>query len=137
MLPLGKRYDHATLVVEDQENGEKESIVVLGGRVHSTYYPGSEPEPTNFVALLNVGQNTKQWRYGPEMNEKRYKHAAVICNRSVYAIGGASGKYSWGIKTRGLNSIEYIRAVDLLETAFVSKQKSWTTLDVGMSTSRA
>ena len=111
----GSRHRHASIVVEDPENEEEQSIVVLGGREYSPYSPYSEPSP---VSVLNVGQKTKEWRSdGPEMNEKRYEHVAVICNGSVYAIGGASGKYSQGTGKRGLNSIECIRVADLLETA--------------------
>ena len=78
----GWLYYHASVVVENLENKEDQTIVVLGGQTEAK-------EGTDSVILLDIGQeDTKQWREGPNMNEKRQEHAVVVCNEWVYAIGG-------------------------------------------------
>ena len=112
------RYFHSSVVLENPLFEEDQTIVVLGGLTEAE-------SATDIVILLNVGKGTKEWREGPKMNEKIQSYAVVVCNGWVFAIGGRTGD-SW------LNTIEYIRVADLLE----STRKRWKTLDARLSSSR-
>ena len=40
---------------------------------------------------MNLAEETKQWREGPSLNDKREFHAAVVCRGGVHVIGGNNG----------------------------------------------
>ena len=63
-------------------------IVVLGGQMQSVGCPNS---------VIVWDPSTKQWRNGPNLNEKKSHLVAVGCHDKVYAIGGYSSKlYNFG-----------------------------------------
>ena len=65
------------------------------------------------------------------MNKKRSGHAAVVCNGSVYVMGGYNGRF--------LDCIERIDANDLLQsslTASNTHENHWTTLTCRLSSGR-
>ena len=67
------------------------------------------------------------------MNKARYGHAAVMCNREVYVMGGYN-RYS------SLDCIEQINVTDLLQpssTSSSSKKSHWTTLTCRLSLGRS
>ena len=119
--PPFMEWDYASVVVDRPERHHK-TLVVIGGQG----YVGRE---TDSVLLLNVGEETKKWRKGPALNERRGYHSAVVCNGGVYAIGGNNG----GDK---LFTIERIDLEDLLQVPSTSNAKKWTTLKCRLSTGR-
>ena len=120
-----QRWYHVLVVVNPPSNEKEEIIVVLGGRnpfssnsIHSN--------ETRSVFLFNGDGSRRKQRRGPRMNERRVRFAAVVCNDSVYAIGG------WI-----LDSIERIQVSDLLSSASLSKTEKetpWKTLKCRLST---
>ena len=96
----GWRNFHASVIVNGEKK-EQQTVVVIGG--------DTAKDPTNSVLLLDLDKDTKEWRVGPSLTKKRRGHAAVVCNGSVYALGGYCTK-------RFLNSIERIDLVDLLKS---------------------
>ena len=80
----GWRYRHASVVLENPDNEEEQTIAVFGGRTE-------HEDPTNSVILLNVGKSPKGWREGPKMKQQRRGHAVEVCNGWVYVIGGYDG----------------------------------------------
>ena len=120
----GWRCNHAAVVLDDSESVEEEHIVVLGGNRVDGY--------SNKVLLLNTHEAYRAWRPAPSMNERRSLHAAVVCNGSVYAIGGHNG-------FSHLKSIEKIDIADLLDTNSTggTTTSQWTTLvDCSLSSAR-
>ena len=118
----GSRYYQASVVVNG-ENKEQQTILVIGG--------DTVKGPTNSVLLMALEKDTKEWREGSSLNKKRRGHAAVVCNGSVYALGG----YCTG---RFLNSIERIDLVDLLKSPCTTNDKKhWTALNCTLSTPRS
>ena len=91
--------------MNDEEKG-KQTVVVIGGQKAKCIV-------TNSVLLMDLENDTKQWREGPRLNQNRDCHAAVVCNGSVYAIGG-------GCNGKRLDSIERIDLVDLLKSPSTS-----------------
>ena len=121
------RYHYATVVLDHIENNNNkgQTVVVLGGTQQGKCY-------ANSVLLLNLvaGEPNKQWREGPPMNKKRHGHAAVVCNRSVFVMGG---------KRSASICMERIEVNDLLQSSstICSTQKShWTTLNCRLSIGR-
>ena len=109
---------HATVVLDH-------TVVVLGGCQPNNYV-------TKSVLKLNVTERNKQWRQGPSMNKKRWGHAAVVCNRGIYVVGGFN-EYS------RLDCMERIDSNDLLQpstTSSNSESSHWTTLTIRLSTVR-
>ena len=98
--PPLKRWGHATMVLskvtndeddEGQHNQKNEDphhmIVVLGGCTSDSL--------TDSVMAWSPKQQHQEeeqtnhhWRERPRLNEKRWGHAAVQCNKFVYVIGG-------------------------------------------------
>ena len=121
---------HATVVFDhldtDKDNNDKrQTVVVMGG-----YQTGRRE--LNSVLLLNLADPNRQWREGPPMNKSRQAHAAVLCNGSVYVMGG----YSRGT----LDCIEQIDVNDLLQSSSTTRrtfETGWTTLTCRLSTRRS
>ena len=116
-LEGGWRWHYATVVLDH-------TVVVLGGL--------KQGGATNSVLVLNLAEPEKQWREGTPMNKKRCVHAAVLCNGSVYVMGGFSG-------FSNLDCMERIDSNDLLRpstTTSNSKKSPWTTLTCRLSTRR-
>ena len=127
----GWRYRHATVVLNhpdtdgNDNNPKRQTVVVLGGHQQGQGYAKS-------VLALNLADPNKQWREGPSMTKARYGHAAVVCNRGVYVMGGYT-TYS------SLDCIEQINSTDLLQpssTSSSSEKSHWTTLNCRLSTGR-
>ena len=125
-LAGGWREDHASVVIDhpdkDKNNtNRRQMVVVLGG-----YKQGLGT--TTSVLVMNLEGQNKQWREGPTMNKKRYGHAAVVCNRSVYVMGGYS-----------LDCIERIDGNDILQSSLTTRstcKSSWVTLTCRLSKGR-
>ena len=126
----GWRSEHASAVLNHPEkdndtNNKGQTVVVLGG-VQRFYVP------MNSVLVLNLAESNKQWREGPPMNKTRCEHAAVVCNGSVYVMGGCSERSV-------LDCIERIDSNDLLQSFFTTSSTheiNWTTLNCRLSTQR-
>ena len=127
-LEGGWREYHTSVVLNHLgADNNRQTIVVLGG------YRAGQGE-LDSVLVLNLADPKKQWREGPSMNKARYKHAAVVCNRGVYVMGGYTNRYS------SLDCIEQINATDLLQpssTSSSSKKSHWTTLTCRLSVERS
>ena len=127
----GARWDHATIVLdhpdkENDNNNKKQTGVVLGGWQQGQGH-------VNSVIVLNLEESNKQWREGPPMNKKRRGHAAVVCNGSVYVMGG------YKIEGGYLDCIEQIDVSELLQSSFTNSNthaSNWTTLTCRLSTQR-
>ena len=127
----GARDYHASVVIghpdtDEDSNHKRQTVVVLGGYKQGQYGVSS-------VLILNMAESNKQWREGSPMNKARYGHAAVMCNREVYVMGGYN-KYS------SLDCIEQINVTDLLQpssTSSSSKKSHWTTLTCRLSLGRS
>ena len=119
------RYGHASVVVHSRANNMEEMVVVVGGEKLGEH-------ANNSVFLLNAAEESKcrQWIQGPHMNEARLWHAAVVCNGSVYAIGGNNDHHSL------LNTIERIDIIDLLSAKKRDKENLWKTLTCRLSKAR-
>ena len=117
----GWRQYHASVVVNEEKKGQQ-TVVVIGG--------DTAKGRTNSVLLMDLEKDTKQWREGPSLNQNRECHAAVVCNGSVYAMGGGSDG-------QRLDSIERIDITDLMKSTYSSKHKThWTVLNCTLSTPR-
>ena len=116
----GWRSLHATVVLDH-------TVVVLGGY---TDLQGN----VNSVLILNLADKPdKRWREGPSMNKKRSGHAAVVCNGSVYVMGGDRNGPS------SLDCMEQIGANDLVQpllTSTSTHERHWTTLKCRLSMGR-
>ena len=104
-------------------------IVVLGGILKKVGC-------TNSVILWDPSK--KQWRKGPNLNDKRGQLVAVVCHDKVYAIGGSG---SGGNKT--LDTIETIHVSSLLDTSCTTttrqnnnNARQWTRLSCRLSSPR-
>ena len=130
-LQGGWRYRHATVVLNHSDNDDNynnmgQTVVVLGG-----YQQGQGT--ANSVLVLNLEDPIKQWREGPPLNKKRDWHATVVCNGSVYVMGG----YIDGSR---LDCIERIDVNDLMQSSLTTSsmhESHWTTLNCRLSTRRA
>ena len=124
-LPLFERCGHASVVVHPPHNINEQIVGVLGGKK-------DEESATNSVFLLNAAQqsNCRKWIEGPAMNETRSFHAAVVCNGSVYAIGGRNDRHVYQ------NTIERIDIIDLLSLKKLNKENQWKTLTCRLSHER-
>ena len=121
-LEGGWRTFHTSIVlnhpVKSNYNNDKAQTVVMMGGCDKGW------NTTNSILALNLAEPNIQWREGQPMNQKRNGHAAVVCNRSVYVMGG----YSEG---SCLNCIERIDVQDLLQsplTTTTTQDSHWTTL---------
>ena len=123
-LPGGWRLEHTSVVMKHPDKNQGEIVVVLGGY-------NNEGHDLNSVLLLNVDEHKKVWREGCAMNEGRSSCAAVVCNGSLYAIGGSK---EWS----ALPTIERIGITELVYSSFASNQKNqqWTTLECCLSWDR-
>ena len=125
----GWRYDHASVVLDhpDQDNNNNgQTVVVLGGTQQHKGF-------VNSVLALDLAQSSKQWREGPPMNQKRDRHAAVVCNGGIYVIGGRNNYYSL------LDCVERIDANDLVQSSLTNStthESHWTTLTCRLTTER-
>ena len=123
-LEGGWRYYHASVVLNPTDNNKEQTVVVLGG-----YQPGQGE--LDSILVLNLAESNKQWREGTPLNKKRFGHAAAVCNRAVYVMGG----YDEG----SFDSIERIDADDLLHSSLTSStthESNWTRLSCRLSTRR-
>ena len=91
--------------MNDEEKG-KQTVVVIGGQKAKCIV-------TNSVLLMDLENDTKEWTEGPRLNKSRCGLAAVVCNGSVYALGGICNG-------QRLDSIERIDLVDLLKSPSTS-----------------
>ena len=116
-LSGGLRRFHASVVVNGDKK-EKQTVVVIGGHKGKGV--------TNSVMLMDL----ERWRKGPSLNQHRGGLAAVVCNGSVYAMGGrCDGQL--------LDSIERIDLLDLWKSPCATNNKThWETLTCTLSTPR-
>ena len=129
-LEGGWRTFHTSIVLNhpvksNYNNDKAQTVVVMGGCDKGW-------NTTNSILALNLAEPNIQWREGQPMNQKRKGHAAVVCNGSVYVMGG----YSEG---SCLNCIERIDVQDLLQsplTTTTTQDSHWTTLTCRLSTKR-
>ena len=117
------RFSHVSVFLRRQ--GE-EILVVMGGCAQKTRFRLNSVVHT---AYLNV--QSKKWQKGPCMHEKRSCPASVICNNSIYVIGGFNGFHT-------LDTIERIHVDDLLHSSSASSNcmNGWNVLDCRLSTPR-
>ena len=124
-LEGGWRVEHSSVVLSHPDNNQEQTVVVLGG------YRTGQGE-LDSILVLNLAESNKQWREGPRMNQKRDRHAAVVCNGGIYVLGGDNGGSD-------LNCMERIDANDLLRsslTTTTTHESSWTALTCRLSTHR-
>ena len=129
-LAGGWREDHATVIIghpaqDNDSNNKRQTVVVMGG---CTQGQGE----LDSVLVLNLSEPNKQWREGPPLKKNRSGHAAVVCNESVYVMGGHGGSF--------LDCIERIDANYLLNASFTNRtthKSHWTTLNCRLSTGRS
>ena len=128
-LEDGWRSLHASVVLHDSDdrdndNGKAQAVVVLGGCKLDLGH-------LNSVLILNLEEQYKMWREGPPMKKSRRALAAVVCNGSLYALGGHNGNSS-------LDCIERINVNDLVQppSATTSSHKKWKRLVCRLSTAR-
>ena len=115
---------YASVVVKHPDNDQEEIVVILGGTEWRSH------KGLNSVHLLMIGKEDKECHEGPVMNEVRQDPAAVVCNGSVYALGGWNDLSS-------LDTIERIPVRDLIRPSSTSNSTTaWTTLDCRLSTER-
>ena len=118
---LGDRCGHASVVL-DHPSKQHQTVVVVGGQ--------GIVDTVDTVVLLNTREKNKRWRKGPGLNEKRFCHAAVVCNGGVYVIGG------WG-NVSELATIERIDVDDLVRSSSTTSMgKKWRTLLCRLSAPR-
>ena len=117
----GSRCSHASVIVNG-ENKEQQTIVVIGGETAKA--------ETNSVLLMDLDKDKKEWREGQSLNQNRLDHAAVVCNGSVYAIGG-------GCNGKRLDSIERIDLLHLWKSPCATNNKThWKKLTCILSNTR-
>ena len=119
------RYRHASVVLNQTDNNQEQTVVVLGG-----YRP--RQGELDSILVLNLAESNKQWREGPRMNQKRDGHAAVVCNGGIYVMGGDNGGSD-------LNCMERIDLNDLFQSSLTTsstRASHWTTLTCRLSTGR-
>ena len=125
----GSRFQHASVVV-NSENKEQQTVVVIGGQ--------TAKGGTNSVLLMDLEKETKEWTEGPSLNQNRDCHAAVVCNGSVYAMGGyctTMGEYCHDLC---MDSIERIDLLNLLKSPCATNNNThWTALNCTLSTPRS
>ena len=121
----GWRQYHASVVLDHPEQDDRaQTVVVLGGRIQNQGF-------TNSVLLMNLAEETRRWREGPPLNDKRGLHAAVVCGRGVYVIGG------WN-ESSPLDKIERIDVAKLCSESMESyTSNQWTTVTCRLSTRRS
>ena len=118
----GCRSYHASVVVKYPDTTRDENVVITGG-----YTRGFMSE-TKWTIVFNVGSG--EWQHGPCMQEYRYRHASVVCNGAIYAIGGRGDFIS-------NDSIERINIRDLLGPSSSSNETDgWTMLTCRLTTGR-
>ena len=126
----GAREYHASVVLnhldtDKDSNSKRQTVVVLGGYQ-------ADPGSLDSVLLLNLADPDMQWREGPPMNKSREGHAAVLCNGSIYVMGGYTGDSR-------LDCMERIDANDMVQsslTASTTYESHWTNLTCRLSTQR-
>ena len=128
-LEGGWRYRHATVVLDHpdkkDDNNKAQTVVVLGGWQQDKGY-------VNSILALDLADPNMLWREGPPMNRNRAGHAAVVCNGSMYVMGGSNAGSSF-------DCIERIDANDILQSSLTissTRKSSWTTLTCRLSTGR-
>ena len=126
-LKGGWRESPASVVLNhaEQDNTRGQTVVLLGGHRNQG--------TTDSVLVLNLADLNKHWREGPSMNKGREEHAAVVCNGSVYVMGGRDHSELY-------RSIERIDASDLLQSSFTPSSTHdghWTTLNCRLSRGRS
>ena len=65
------------------------------------------------------------------MSQKRYRHAAVVCNGGIYVMGGCNNYYSL------LDCVEPIDVHDVVQSSLTNSttdESHWTTLTCRLST---
>ena len=129
-LEGGSRYHHATVVIDhpdkdDNTDHKRQTVLVMGG-----YDAGWST--TNSVLVLNLAAPDKHWREGPSMNKSRQGHAAVVCNGSVYVMGG----YSEGLSLDCMERIDSSYFLQSSSTSSIAHERNWTTLTCRLSTRR-
>ena len=110
---------HASVVVNPPNNINEQIVVVVGGEKLG------EPANNSVLLFFNAAEQSTRYRLwieGPAMNEARSFHAAVVCNGSVYTIGGHN------YRRFCLNTIERIDIIDLLSAKKHGNKKPWETL---------
>ena len=80
---------------------------------------------------MNLNETAKKWREGPCLNEKRDSSASVVCNGTVFILGG----YNYD---DDLDTVETIEVGDLLLAPGAdSTTNGWKTLDCRLSAKRS
>ena len=92
-LAGGRRYGHASVVIQAPYNPQHDQLVVLMGGKHANDYA------TNTVILLPCWKTRtrNEWMQGPNMTVARRELAAVVCRDHVYVLGGISLGFITGI----------------------------------------
>ena len=128
-LEGGWREYPASVVIDhpdkNNDTSKRQTVVVMGG-----FQLGQGNMKS--VLVLNLSESNQQWREGPPMNKKKIGHAAVVCNGSLYVIGGRDAGPS-------LDCIEQIDANDLLQSSSISSNTNeihWKTLNCRLSTGK-
>ena len=148
-LPGGSRTGHASVVIHSPDAShthqppnqpQEDMVVVVGGDVLNE-------GPTNSILCLtknhqNPDTASWSWQPGPAMTQKRFAHAAVVCQGHVYAIGGGNGDEDEDYPT--LDTLERIAVNDIWNNsngssaapASGSSTGSWTLLPCRLSSKR-
>ena len=119
----GWRWGHSSVVVKHPDKNNEEIVVVIGGQK-------SQSQMSNSVLFLNVNETDKKWREGPRLNEARVGSASVVCNDTLFVIGGYGDNDD-------LDTVEAIQVGELLLTpAADSTTNRWKMLDCHLSSKR-
>ena len=125
--PPLERCMHASVVVHPPYKIKEQIVVVVGGKKN-------HEDASNSVLLLwNAAEQStscRKWIEGPAMNETRKSLAAVVCNGSLYAIGGRNDCDSF------LNTIERIDINHFLSPRKCDQENPWETLTCRLSEAR-
>ena len=119
----GWRFCHSSVVVKHPDKNNEEIVVVIGGEK-------AREQISNSVLLLNVNETDKKWREGPRLNKARAGSASVVCNDTLFVIGGYGDNDD-------LDTVEAIQVGELLLTpAADSTTNRWKMLDCHLSAKR-
>ena len=130
LLGGGREFQACVTIVSGENDAAGQTIVVIGGQMHSVGY-------TNSVIVWDP--STKRWRNGPSLNDRRCVLVAVVCCDKVYAIGGFGGDdYNNYTTLDTIESIQVSSLLEAMETSMTTRQNNsqWTRLQCHLSSPR-
>ena len=132
-MPMDLDDGHASIVIHQPDN-QGRILVVMGGCWLNEF------TFTYGVLWVNLDYDedettTMAWREAPSMNEKRHYAAAVVCNGSLYAIGGQQTADT----RNGHQVLDTIEKIDINDLQWSDKNDTiacWKTLECRLSSGK-